>query len=315
MRRRHLLPALLLLRSARVSATSLPAAWHDAARNRTLPVLIRLPRDPVPAPAVLISHGLGGSREGLSYLGRALAEAGFVAIHLQHPGSDTAVWRGQSDPAAALAATARDVTQAMARLRDGIFAVDELERRVAEPGPLHRRVDLARLAAAGHSFGAWTVQHLLGERLPGGARGLALPDRRLKAGVAISPIPPHDLPPYLAYARFAAPLLSITGTRDYGQIGNTTPADRLMPFHAIRGVPQALLVLDGATHMSFADEAVVGRHLSDGGTHVRVSAVTIAFLRAVLLGDAAALQLLRTGAPGVLAGTDRLQLKGFAGAG
>src|SRR4051812_19485771 len=67
MRRRPLLPAPLLLLGPRgVTASGLPQTWHDAARNRTLPVRLRLPRGTGPAPAVLISHGLGGSRDGLA---------------------------------------------------------------------------------------------------------------------------------------------------------------------------------------------------------------------------------------------------------
>ena len=92
-----------LLASAAASSTALSAAasittgrteWFDPARNRTVPVLIRLPPQPGPAPLVLLSHGLGGSRDGLAYLGESLAAAGYVAVHLQHHGSDIGVWQG-----------------------------------------------------------------------------------------------------------------------------------------------------------------------------------------------------------------------------
>ena len=69
------------------------AVWRDAARGRDVPVLVRAPAGDGPAATVLISHGLGGSRDGLGYLGRALAQAGFLAIHLQHPGTDDGLWR------------------------------------------------------------------------------------------------------------------------------------------------------------------------------------------------------------------------------
>ena len=41
---------------------------------------------------VIISHGLGGSRHGYTYLSEGLARAGFLVLHLQHNGSDNAVW-------------------------------------------------------------------------------------------------------------------------------------------------------------------------------------------------------------------------------
>jgi predicted dienelactone hydrolase len=301
------------------AVADLTQAWRDPARDRVLPVRLRLPPSGAgPRPAVLVSHGLGGSRDGLGYLGRALAEAGFVAVHLQHPGTDSALWQGQAEVGLALAAAAFDVSQAAARLRDGVFALDELARRAASPGDaLHGRVDLSRLAAAGHSYGAWTVQHLLGQRLPGGGGGvpgLALPDPRLRAGVALSPIAPRGLPPRFAFARFSAPLLSVTGTRDHGYIEGAAPADREIPFRSIAGVPQALAVLDGATHGAFADEPAAGLRWSDPTYHARTAALCVAFLRAVLLRDAASARLLRDGAPGVLAPGDRLEVKEFPAA-
>ncbi len=282
-----------------MAVTEAATTWRDAARDRALPVRLRLPAGTGPAPVVLVSHGLGGSRDGLSYLGRALAQAGFVVVHAQHPGSDAGLWQGGANAGMALAAAAFDVMQAVAR-------------RAAIPGdPLHGRVDAGRMAAAGHSYGAWTVQHLIGQRLPGVGvvLGLALPDARLRAGIALSPVRPQGLPPRLAFAPVATPLLSVTGTRDSGWIENATPDDREIPFRSISGVPQALAVFDGATHGAFADEALAGSRWSDPTYHARTAAVAVAFLRAMLLRDAAAARLLAAGAPGVLGPGDRLEVK------
>jgi predicted dienelactone hydrolase len=287
------------------------ATWRDDARRRDVPVLLRLPAAPGPRPLVILSHGLGGSREGLGYLGRGLAAAGFVALHLQHAGSDEAVWRDAPDGRAALAAAVLDVGNAEARLRDGIFAVEEALRRAARPGdPLYGRLDAARLAVAGHSFGAWTVQHLLGQRLPGGDRGLALPERRLRAGIALSPSPPRGLPARAAFARVAVPILHVTGTEDHGFVEGATPADREIPFRAIEGAPQALAVFQGARHAAFADEPAAGTRWADPAFHARTAALCVLFLDAMLNGDAGARAALRAGAPGVLGETDRFETKG-----
>src|SRR5260221_1600868 len=48
-----------------------------------------------PAPVVLFSHGLGGSRAGSTFLGKHWAARGYVAVFLQHPGSDDSVWKDQ----------------------------------------------------------------------------------------------------------------------------------------------------------------------------------------------------------------------------
>lgn len=65
----------------------------DEGRQRQIPLRVFLPRDRSPAPVVLFSHGLGGSREGSAYLGKHWGLRGYVAVFLQHPGSDSSVWR------------------------------------------------------------------------------------------------------------------------------------------------------------------------------------------------------------------------------
>jgi predicted dienelactone hydrolase len=272
--------------------------WRDAARARDIPVLIREPAGTGPAPAVLLSHGLGGSREGLAYLGRALAEGGYLAIHLQHPGSDDSLWRGGTDRMVGLAAGALNVQAALDRLLDVKFALDHLPPRA----------DSARLAIAGHSFGAWTVQHMLGERLPGGDRGLGLPDPRLKAGVALSPIPAVGMPPRLAYGGYVVPLLHITGSEDHGYIEGIRAPARRVPFEQSRN-PGALAVLLGAMHASFADEQEAGGRYADSTYHARAAALSVTFLDAVLRGDAAAAARLRGGATGLLGPGDEFVVR------
>ena len=66
---------------------------HDAKRDRDIPVKVYLPASKTPAPVVLFSHGLGGTRSGSRFLGEHWAARGYVAVFLQHPGSDDSVWR------------------------------------------------------------------------------------------------------------------------------------------------------------------------------------------------------------------------------
>ncbi|MFT8244098.1 alpha/beta hydrolase family protein [Roseomonas sp. BN140053] len=289
--------ALVATAAAAAPGPEQRVVWRDAARNRDIPVLIREPAGSEPAPAVLISHGLGGSRDGLGYLGRALAEAGFLAIHLQHVGSDDSLWRGGGDRLA-LAAAALDVQGAVNRLGDVLFALDHLPERA----------DPRSLAIAGHSYGAWVVQAMLGERLPGGGRGLRLPDPRLKAGVALSPIPAQGLPPRLAYAGFVAPMLFVTGTADDGFIEGVRAVQRREPFEGGQN-PAALAVLAGAVHASFADEQGAGARWADPTFHARTAGLAVAFLRGVLNGDVEGTRFLRDGAPGLLAPADELRTR------
>lgn len=306
--RRCLLGAIPpLLATATADAASRPADllqdWHDPDRSRTIPVRIRFPAASAAAPLVVISHGLGGSRDGLAYLGNGLADAGFIAVHLQHQGTDIAVWRGVESVPLAMAAAVLDVRNALDRLKDVIFALNT----VAGAPSLRGRVDPARMAIAGHSYGAWTVLHMLGERLPGGDWSLALPDHRLKAGIALSPVPPIGIPAGVAYAGITAPILHITGTNDRGFIEVATPEDRTIPYRNI-AAPGALAVLNGATHASFAGEAAAGPFWNNPAYQGRTAALATLFLRTVLERDSNAEAQLRRGTP--LAAGDHLECKG-----
>src|SRR5882762_10333976 len=66
---------------------------HDTARNRDIPARVYLPANGQPEPVVLFSHGLGGSRAGSKFLGDHWAARGYVAVFIQHPGSDDEVWK------------------------------------------------------------------------------------------------------------------------------------------------------------------------------------------------------------------------------
>jgi predicted dienelactone hydrolase len=281
-------------------------AWTDRARGRALPVLFRPAARAGAAPAVILSHGLGGTREGLSWLGEALAAAGYAVLQLQHPGSDGAIFAGEDRSAAV--AGALTPPAALDRLHDVAFAIAELDRRAAALG-----VDAARLAVGGHSYGAWTTQHAVGQRLAGTAgQGLALPDARVRAAIAMSPSPPMGLPPALAMARVATPMLHLTGTQDAGRIEGIGPEARRIPYDAIGGAPQVLAVLDEADHFAFAGEGPEWVRARGTAFTPRAAAIAVLFLDAFLRGDAAARARLAQGRvrPPLLA-ADAFEAKGF----
>lgn len=277
--------------------------WHDAARSRTVPVLVRLPDASGPAPVVIVSHGLGGSRDGLAYLGEALAAAGYVAVHLQHAGSDTAIWQGAADVRMAVSQAVLNPRAALDRLYDVAFALDELVRHPR----LARLVDLEQAAVAGHSFGAWTVSHMLGERLPLAGFGPPLPDPRLLAGIAFSPIPPIGISPEAAYSGVAAPMLHVTGTADRGTQAPDwrarTAGFRLSP------APGVLAVLEGANHAAFAGEPGAGAYWNNPTYHARAARLAVLFLDAVLRGSSQAQTALLSGRG--LAPSDQIEARGF----
>jgi dienelactone hydrolase len=301
------LPVLATTAHAQELFPPMRAIWRDRARNRDIPILFRPALRNRASPTVILSHGLGGSRDGLSWLGEALAEAGYAALQLQHPGSDESVFAPGVDRRQSVAA-ALTPPVALDRLRDVTFAIRELVRRTPDLG-----IDPQRFAVAGHSYGAWTVQHALGQRLPGTAGdGIGLPDSRVLAGIAMSPSPPMGLPAGFALARIATPLLHLTGTRDQGLIEGIGPEARRIPFDAITRAPQVLAILDQADHFAFAGEGPEWVRERSAPFTPRAAALCVLFLDAFVRNDPAARARLAQGAvrPPLLAG-DRYEAKGF----
>ena len=231
--------------------------WTDTAHHRTLPIKIDFPKSAdKPLPVVIISHGLGGSREGLAYIGEYWAAHGYVAIHLQHVGSDESIWKGKKMadivPAMKSAETAE---QFINRINDVHFAIDHLKELNEDTTfPLHGKLDLDRIAMAGHSFGAITTQAVCGQVFPGGRNAA---DPRIKVGVIFSPSPPAGGNTAAAFSKIAMPLFHWTGTKDQvpAGISTVTPEQRRMPYDAINTSDQYLVILTDADHGIFGGRA------------------------------------------------------------
>ncbi len=269
--------------------TVLRLEWRDQARGRDVPVKIYLPPQAGPRPLLVVSHGLGGSREGLEYLGQAWAAAGFLCIHPQHLGSDEGVWKGAANPEAALRRAVANPRNAIDRARDVSFVLDEALQASRTPdSPLFRRIDAQKIGVAGHSFGAWTA-------LAAAGRGGRLQDARIKACVALS-APARDLEREKADdADFQTPVFHFTGTQDNSPIGEMSAANRRVPFDAITKAQEYLVILDGADHMTFESKRRKGSNPNDARDHDLIVQATTAFWRAYLENDADAKKWLRDG--------------------
>lgn len=269
--------------------------WQDSRRNRAVPVKIYFPvASEARHPVIAFSHGLGGTRESYEYLGRHWASHGYVSVHVQHAGSDDAVWRGQPQPLAAMRRAVANPANVLARPLDVSFALDRLAALDAESGPLGGRLDLERVGAAGHSFGAHTAMALAGLRfvLPAGER--TLHDSRVRAAVVLSPPVPRDRTQLTRiYGGIAIPCLFMTGTLDESIVTpDTQAADRRLPFEHAPGPDKFLVVFDGGDHMVFSGESLSRlprpRPELDPVFHDLIRQATIAFWDFYLKGEAAA---------------------------
>jgi predicted dienelactone hydrolase len=224
--------------------------WLDPLRGREIPATIYYPANAGgPLPVIIFSHGLGRSREDYAYLGRHWASHGYVAVLVQHPGSDQAVRQKTVRPIKALREAWEDPVNAMNRRRDLIFAIDQLERMKIQNTPLGSWLDLGRIGVAGNDFGAQTALVLAGQTLPG---QITRPDPRVKAVVAMSPpVPQRGITLAEAYEQIHLPCLYMTGTQDDGLVGATKADQRRLPFEYTFGADQYLLTFRGADHMIY----------------------------------------------------------------
>lgn len=289
-----LLLSLLPLRASTNEVEILLDDWRDAKRDRTVPVKIYSPKPGSgPFPVIIFSHGLGGSREGYEYLGRHWAGLGYVSVHLQHAGSDEAVWRNvaPSERNGAMRRATLKPGNAIDRARDVSFAIDQLEKLNREKSPFQKRLNLDRIGVAGHSFGAHTTLTVAGQNYAPRASGrTALTDSRVKAAVPMSaPVPANKSNLDAVYDAIKIPCLHMTGTKDTSPINDTKAEERRLPFDHSRNSDQFLITFKDGDHMIFSGRPrTLGGGEKDARFQELICESSTTFWNAYLRGDAKA---------------------------
>ncbi|HEV7282015.1 MAG TPA: dienelactone hydrolase [Pirellulaceae bacterium] len=258
----------------------------DAARSREIPIRVWLPARKDPAPVILFSHGLGGSRENNAYLAKHWAGRGYVCVFLQHPGSDEAVWKdvpyGKRMQAMRDAAGANNL---LLRVKDVPAVLDELMRRNMKQGDeLEKRFDFQHVGMCGHSFGAVTTQAVSGQRM---GRQTPFAESRVDAAIMFSPSSPRAGSAEAAFGDVKIPWLLMTGTNDVSPIGGQTVESRLAVYPALPEGSKYELVLDGAEHSAFSERVLPQETQNRNPNHHQaILALSTAFWDAYLRDDA-----------------------------
>lgn len=300
MRLATLLPFIGLL----ATAINLPAfggevraEWTDAQRHREVPVRMFVPENArAPYPIVVFSHGLGGSRDAGSYLGEHWSSRGYFVLYVQHHGSDKEIWMGQLKNGGGRAQAKQAVLQTLrasanleqlsARVEDVHFVLDKLTELNTSDPSLKGKLDLQKIAIAGHSFGAGTALATVGQSFGPNTKDLQFRDSRIKCAIYLSPpVNPVNREHPECFSEIQVPGMLMTGTNDASEIGLTKPEDRQIPFYAFKAPPdQYLVVFIGGDHMVFNGHLLRGKEM-DERLHPKILQLSTAFLDAYLRGD------------------------------
>lgn len=280
--------------------------WADASRQREVPAKLYLPPSAsadAALPLVVFSHGMGGSREGYSYLGANWAARGYAVLHVQHTGSDSRVWGGNPLDLVSRLQSAASEAEAIHRAGDIAFALD----RLAEDPDLAVRVDTRRVLAAGHSYGANTALLASGAVFQRAQGVQSFRDRRIVAAVIISAPPFHgEDDPYAVVRPIDIPTLHITATGDEIRIPGYASgyAERMQLFAATGSTRKALLTFRDGSHSMFTDRLGAGGREFNPLVKSATVALTLAFFEEVLTGNVGALAALSGDYRDVLAGAE-----------
>jgi predicted dienelactone hydrolase len=156
-----------------------PVVLPAPGRGDDLALRVTVPQTGERLPVIVFSHGFGFSMDAYGPIGDFWASHGFVVLQPTHLDSAT-LGLAPDDPRTPRIWRTR--VEDLVRTLDGLETVEE-----AIPG-LQGRVDHARVAAAGHSYGATTASALLGARVldSEGAVGEDMTDPRFTAGVLLA---------------------------------------------------------------------------------------------------------------------------------
>ncbi|GAA2122500.1 alpha/beta hydrolase family protein [Glycomyces algeriensis] len=267
--------------------TAKPLVLSAPGRGDDLQVRVSAPATGTGLPVIVFSHGFGSSMDGYAPLVDFWAAQGFAVVQPTHLDSRTLglpaddprtpeIWRIRVDD--------------LKRVIDGL---DVLES--ATPG-LAGRLDHARIAVAGHSWGAQTASMLLGARVlaADGTPGEDLSDPRVKAGALLA-LPGkggNDLAPFAAehfsfmnpsFDGMTPPVLFVAGDNDDSALTTRGP-DWFTDAYRLSPGGKSLLTLFGAEHSLGGVSGYDAAETTDASPErvALIRRITAAYLRSTL---------------------------------
>lgn len=250
--------------SRRIPGLSRPANFYLPQRRegQTAP--------PGGVPVVVISHGLGSTRQSYTYLANYLASSGFAVVAIEHEGSNneqlTALLEGRTSEVVPDQEFHR-------RPQEVSLTLDALTQIQAGATPLPIALDLSRIGVVGQSFGGYTALALAGARVDRGtlaaecppevltfnpslllqcqAAALDPPDRppqddRVKSILVMNPVGSVLFGP-AGYQRITVPVMMVGSAVD--TIAPAFP-EQIQPFTWLSAPERFLVLMSRGTHFS-----------------------------------------------------------------
>lgn len=265
--------------------------------KRKIKLKIRLPVQAKATALILYSPGLGsGVSNGADWC-EVWRKAGYLVATLAHPVTDDSIWStSKSRPLKMTIAEAIALPQYALRVKDCsaalnyLLSLPSLKPYLAQSDDGKGGTLRPRIGIAGHSYGALTVQAIVGQ----GQGGKGLLDQRIDAAIALSPSAISQ-ERAAAMGQVKIPFFCVTGALD-GYVNFKQEADSVrlgVPLsqrqwvydYLPKGQRQELLVAQ-ADHMTFAGEPIDAEHFSRDAplpeqnntkTWARISALTAEF--------------------------------------
>lgn len=245
-------------------------------------------------PLIVWSHGLGGSIDGAAFISRYLCSQGYVILHVQHAGTDSALWEGKpGHPWDIIKALTIPRSASLARFMDVPFVLDNLDEFLGHHPDAAAMIDRKTIGMSGHSFGAMTTQVMMGQQFPD-EQGILqdYSDPRFKAGILYSPVPAFHLTgelPDRIYGSIDRPVFHMTGTDDSSPVEGFDYTRRLAVYDYSHKAEKMLMILNDGDHMIYnGSRGKLGQNPNRDLHEEIIKIAALAYWDAKLKKDAAA---------------------------